>query len=79
MPKVTLVTDNSGNIIGTFQAGPPSKGAPTHVRLRPLEGQQIHEVDVPDKLVGPTVVQNLHATHRIDLEGGSARLVENNG
>jgi hypothetical protein len=79
MPKVTIITDQSGSIVGTFQVGKPSKDAPTHARIRAREGQCVHDLEVPDALANPSSIHKLHSTHRVETRGGSAKLVENSG
>ncbi len=79
MAKITVIADHSGTIVGTFQAGKPSKDAPAHVRIRPREGQQAYELEVADHLAAPDSVHKLHSTHRVDTKGGAAKLVENKG
>lgn len=79
MAKLTVLTDYSGNIIGTFQQGKSSKDAPSHVRIRPRDGQFVHELEVPDKLAAVELVHHLHNTHRVEIKGGVAKLMENKG
>jgi hypothetical protein len=79
MAKITVLTDHSGTIIGTFQEGKSSKDAPSYVRIRPRDGQFLHELDVPDKLAAVDSVHLLHSTHRVEVKGGVAKLVEHKG
>jgi hypothetical protein len=79
MAKITVLTDHSGTIIGTFQEGKSSKHAPAYVRIRPRDGQFLHELDVPDKLAAVDSVHLLHSTHRVEVKGGVAKLVEHKG
>jgi len=79
MAKLTVLTDYSGTIIGTFQEGKPSKEAPSHVHIRPRDGQFLHELEVPDKLAAVESVHHLHSTHRVEVKGGVAKLVEHKG
>jgi hypothetical protein len=77
MPKITIITDHSGSIIGTFQGGKPSKDAPTHLRIRPREGQHVYDLNVPEHLAEPNSAHKLHSTHRVETKDGTAKLVEN--
>ena len=79
MAKLTVLADYSGTIIGTLQEGKSSKEAPSHVRIRPREGQFVYELDVPDKLAAVESVHHLHGTHRVETKGGAAKLVEHKG
>jgi hypothetical protein len=79
MAKLTVLTDHSGTIIGTFQEGKPSAHAPSFVRIRPRDGQFCHELDVTDKLAAVDSVHLLHSTHRVEVKGGVAKLVEHKG
>ena len=78
MKKLGVIADSAGNIIGTFQAGKASKGAPTELRVRPQQGQQVYELDVADDLAAADAVHKLHSTHRIVRTAkGDAHLVDN--
>ena len=79
MAKLTVLTDYSGTIVGTFQEGKSSKDSPTHVRIRPRDGQFVYELEVPDKLAAVDSVHHLHSTHRVEAKGGVAKLVETKG
>ncbi len=79
MAKLTVLTDYSGTIVGTFQEKKSSKEAPTHVRIRPRDGQFVYELEVPDKLATVESVHQLHSTHRVETKGGVAKLVEQAG
>jgi hypothetical protein len=46
-----LVTDMNGAIIAAAQTQANSGGDP-QVRMEPLPGQQVHEVDVPEEVAG---------------------------
>ena len=77
MAKITVISDQAGRVIGTFQTGRPSKDAPTYVPIRLGEGQLLYEVEVADALAAPDSVHKLHGSHRIEGKGASAKLVEN--
>ena len=57
--KVHVITDAEGNIVGTVHPDPGSRGdlpaAPT-----PLDGQQVHEVELPEDLRGNRNPDQLH-------------------
>jgi len=76
MAKVTVVSDKSGSIIATLQNIKGSANAPSLAPLRLADGQQSHEVDVPDQLAALDVVAKLHSTHLIQVKGGAATLVQ---
>lgn len=48
--KLTIVTDQSGNIRNAMWPGIQSDGAPTHTGMSVPDGQQAHEVDLPKEL-----------------------------
>ena len=79
MAKLTVVTDQGGNIVATFQSVKASKDAPGFVRIRPQEGQHAYELEVADKLAAADSVHQLHSTHRVEMKAGVATLVENRG
>jgi hypothetical protein len=74
--NLTVITDRNGRVLGTIHAGKAARDAPTMVGVIPLEGQVVHTVDVPEKLVKTGALQQLHATHYIDLTGTTAILRE---
>ena len=76
MTKLIVATDRSGNIIATAQSVKAGKDAPTGLQLRPHGDQQIHQIDVADNLAAVDQVHKLHATHRVEVKGGVATLVE---
>jgi hypothetical protein len=76
MAKVFVVSDNAGNIVATAQSGKTSHGVPTMHQIRPRNGQHVHELEIDASLGAPEVIHKLHATHRIEMKGGVAKLVE---
>lgn len=73
--KRIIVTDESGQIIAT---GPhPEEESETAVTFgfNALEGQQVHEVELPDHVTTVEYLQELHATHVVKVEGKRAKLV----
>jgi len=78
--KRLIVTDQSGKIIAT---GPhPSEtvevlqGQKVGFGYIPLEGQQVHEVDLPEHIRTGEQLIALHTSHYIKLERGVPKLVE---
>lgn len=43
--------------------------------FNPLDGQQIHEIELPDHVKTIEHVVELHTTHLVRAEGNKARLV----
>ena len=73
--KIYVLTDDSGKIIATrAPAGKPRKGEPTRVMMRPTEGQQLHEVEVPEHLRGKLI--SLHHGYFVAVGERGARLID---
>ncbi len=72
--KLKVYADRAGKILATFRPAPGGKDAPTNVRIE-VEGGYEHEIDVPDHLLTPASIHRLHEDHRVDLSGGSPRLI----
>lgn len=73
--KRLVVSDENGHIIAT---GPhPEEKPDSHVMygFNPLDGQQIHEIELPDHVKTIEHVVELHTTHLVRAEGNKARLV----
>ena len=48
--RVHVITDASGDVVGTLRVDVPAgPGAPGPTRLHPAEGQQVHEIEIPDE------------------------------
>jgi hypothetical protein len=76
--KRLVVSDNSGRIIAT---GPhPDEKPDGHVRygFNALDGQQIHELELPEHIRSIEQVVELHTTHVVRIHGSTARLVAAN-
>jgi hypothetical protein len=76
MKKITVVTDRSGQILATYMPTAPGKDTPKYTFIQPLEGQHVHEVEISDDNAKPEFMLKLHRTHRIELSGRTAKLVE---
>jgi hypothetical protein len=76
--KRLVVSDNSGHIIAT---GPhPDEKPDSHVvyGFNALDGQQIHELELPEHIRSIEQVVELHTTHVVRIYGSTARLVAAN-
>jgi hypothetical protein len=76
--NITIVTNQKGEILGTSQhtTTTGTGAAPKDGGIIPLEGQLVHEVEVPANLAEPESIIKLHETHIVDLFGKTAKLVE---
>jgi len=75
--KIDILTDDDGNIGALHMRGRGGKDAPLHSGIRASAGQQLHEnVEVPDHLTTDDKVHHLLMTHKVDVSGGQAKLVE---
>lgn len=75
--KRLIVTDDSGQIIAT---GPHPDDVPeTKVQFgfEALDGQRVHEVELPEYVTTVEHLQDLHQTHVVNVNGKTARLVSN--
>jgi hypothetical protein len=78
--KRLIITDAQGNIIATGphpddvrHADHPQEG---RFGFLPLEGQAIHEVELPEHVQTIEHIQQLHKSHRVTVENGVAKLIE---
>jgi hypothetical protein len=76
--KRLIVTDEDGTIVAT---GPhphefPGSTAEGGFGLAALDGQTVHEVELPDDLTTIEQIRRLHHSHRITMENGVAKLTE---
>lgn len=58
MPKMSIITDKAGKVIGAARAG-KSKDGKLEGGIIPLSGQKVHQVDVPadvDKMESPAEI-----------------------
>ncbi len=72
--KLKVYADRSGKILATHRPAPGGKDAPASVRID-VEGGYEHEVEVPDHILGPGSIHRLHEEYRVDLTGGSPKLM----
>jgi hypothetical protein len=73
--KRLVVSDQNGHIIAT---GPhPDEKPDSHVMygFNALDGQQIHELELPAHIRTIEQVVELHTTHVVEVAGNTARLV----
>jgi len=73
--KLSVITDQQGNIVGTAVVGKSADGKMTFGVTVPKD-RAIHEIDVPDDLAQKRTVLDLHKNYRVDLSGGAAKLVK---
>jgi hypothetical protein len=55
MPKMTVITNKAGKVVGSARTGKSEDGQ-IEFGIVPLRGQKVHEVDVPseiDKIESP--------------------------
>jgi hypothetical protein len=75
--KLTIVSNRNGEIIATSQpTTAKGKDAPKDAWTMPLEGQLVHEVEVPDNLAEPDSIIKLHDTHIVEVNGKTATLIK---
>ena len=78
--KRSIVVDVDGLILATAPhhepGGEVEAGAPRHWGFVPLEGQQVHIVEVPEHLHSQEGLVELHRSHRIVVRDGKAHLVK---
>ena len=73
--RISVLTDESGRIIGTMRPIEPAGSGPTHVRIRAGAGQKVLEVALPEELSHLRSLVSLHETHVVEIRGQEARLV----
>jgi hypothetical protein len=73
--KLKVYADRTGKILATFRPAPGGKDAPTNVRME-VDGGSEHEIDIPEHVVTPGSIHKLHEEYRVDLTGGSPRLIK---
>jgi len=67
--KRLIVSDRSGRIIAT---GPHPDDVPEmrgKFGVAPLQGQHVHEVELPEQVTSIQHVQELQQTHQVKVEG----------
>ena len=74
--KLTIISDQTGRILATAEVIRGGKDAPTNLSIRPREGQNLHEIEVDDRVVTRDSVAQLYETHRLEMRRNTATLVE---
>jgi hypothetical protein len=75
--KRLVVTDSSGQIIASGPHPDDLPDAPVRIGFGALDGQQVHEVDLPEYVSTIEHLQELHRTHVVSVDGKEAKLVKN--
>jgi len=73
-----VVVDASGTIVATapLPAVEPSvPGAPVFVGFAPGDGQEVHELDLPQELSSEEGLRKLHSSYRVEMDGGEPHVV----
>jgi len=73
--RISVLTDESGRIIGTMRPIEPAGSGPTHVRMTAGAGQKVLEVVLPEELSHLRSLVSLHDTHVVEIDGQEAHLV----
>lgn len=74
--KRIIVADKNGTIIAT---GPHPDDFPIpngNFGFKPLEGQSVHDVDLPGGIESLKEIMALHTSHSVKVDGKRAYLVE---
>jgi hypothetical protein len=68
--KLRVITDVDGFVLGTapISIKPTGRGAPTVVRLLPMEGQSTVDIEVHED-IAKLHPQELHRRYRVNLSG----------
>lgn len=72
--KISVITDQAGNIVGTAFTGRAANGVTYGVSVP--KDRFIHVMDVPDALTQGDAVLQLHSHYRVDTASGTPRLVK---
>jgi hypothetical protein len=75
--KTLVITDERGEIAGLVRYKDEQvEGGPERIELEPLEGQQVHEIELPRELEEIDSVLDLHKAieDEYTLDANSARL-----
>ena len=73
--RISILTDESGRILGTMRPVESAGSGPTHVRMPAHAGQRVLEVVLPEELCHLRSLASLHNTHVVEIIGREARLV----
>jgi hypothetical protein len=74
--KRLIVADEYGTIIGSGPHPDDGRDPNLNFGFLPLEGQSIHEVDLPSDIQNLKQLVDLHTTHTVKVDRGRAYLVE---
>jgi hypothetical protein len=80
--KTLIITDQRGEIAGLARYEDEQvEGGPEKIELEPLEGQRVHEIELPRELEGIDSVIDLYKAVETDytLDPDSRRLTPNKG
>jgi hypothetical protein len=81
--KTLVVTDERGKLVGLVRDDEEERveGGPAEIRLEPLEGQQVHEIELPPELEGIDSALDLHETIERDyaFDAKSTKLTPKGG
>ena len=59
--KIHVITDAKGDIVATVHATPGPRGDMPIGRPLPLDGQRVHEIELPQELEGHRDADSLHS------------------
>jgi hypothetical protein len=80
--KTLVITDERGEIAGLVRYEEEQvEGGPEKIELEPLEGQRVHEIELPRDLEGIDSVLDLHKAVEAEytFDPNSAKLTRNKG
>jgi hypothetical protein len=80
--KTLIITDQRGEIAGLARYEYEQvEGGPEKIELEPLEGQRVHEIELPRELEGIDSVIDLYTAVETDyiLDPDSGKLTPNKG
>lgn len=73
--KRLVVSDNSGHIIATGPHPDEKRDGQVMYGFNALDGQRIHELELPEHVSTIEHVVELHTTHVVRVDGNKATLV----
>lgn len=74
--KLTIISNQNGEILATYQTTTAKGDAPKDAWTMPLEGQIVQEVEIPDHIASAESIIKLHDTHLIEVIGKTTTLVK---
>jgi hypothetical protein len=80
--KTLVITDQRGEIAGLARYEDEQvEGGPDKIELEPLEGQRVHEIELPRELEGIDSVIDLYKAFEADytVDPDSGKLTRNKG